>query len=924
METAETTTLKGRKRTMYLNLVKPVLKGLEGQDPEKIARAQRMCHDLAKNNNTTGIHVIGELLAIPGTNDLFKIVDSLQYSHPAWNPQVAGTFYGAKLKGKVHILKHPNTGKLIYPVGDTLYTRLLLEFKDFGKPDSRRPLSDPNVRKRRKKKQEQLDATVADPKQTLEQLAAQDKGFKGMVRSTFGTLWSNVKGFVNDVAALYGMNPFLVDTRDAEGVVETQPSIVDQFKARSIGTWYMDQVKERTLSEDLESICLRRQDDKLSMTEGQAYLYQLHAMMNWPVRRLGVTKDVEADLKLLCPLEQQAAVLAEDNLQAHADLFAGVVEKYGPADTRPIQHLLDLDEITLLDATRIMNAKPKLAKIRLETNKKIAASYKDDLAEVIEKIVPIYMSDKLAWHEDYRKGGGEDRFEKSIYAKALNKPDYLMMKELLWRAGCGKGMFMENLMQNYSMADFARLCENLMVLGRRMKFVENLAEHYGVDIRNAYDMAPEELDKIPAADLKMHIRDKDRNLKIKPLEQFSSESRTFEDVSLADVIRSIDAVKSRRSDPVAFYNFRKKHLPRIRAMMEEGLYHVDDIARLEDHYISTAKWKSVILDKEELSLFDRVIKGLRKMSTSAKEARDTAMVWLTDKLPDHTRRVMDKDDYNALKGVVDKALEYKKAMLDHGGRRAHERRANGLKHIVGNCKVYTGKVSAKQFGDNERLEVRSKALDLKDIRILQFFGDIDYFHPEKTARAYKDFGKEFSTLAQAYKKNPGLENQVRTLAGMTEGMPQRKVKRHLVMANTVFDDLQAIADAENQDEVYVSKAFIQSVNKAYQLLQQGKTQVNMDALTYGAQDYCRQHSADPSHVYNAFVWKGTPGRRDYVRPHAEWFRERDFGVVRGKGVVKSKLTFEQLADLTHDLAELNSEKNAALRIKLYDKGARRR
>jgi hypothetical protein len=112
--------------------------------------------------------------------------------------------------------------------------------------------------------------------------------------------------------------------------------------------------------------------------------------------------------------------------------------------------------------------KPNILEIRKEVNAQRFEEYGENFDEIISKVKPIFIDDKGLWYKEYKKEGSQE--------KTLSKNDYFAIKNFLKKVTISQGTIKENAIKSYSLEEFQKAIEPLILVERKLDFYEQNKE----------------------------------------------------------------------------------------------------------------------------------------------------------------------------------------------------------------------------------------------------------------------------------------------------------------------------------------------------------------------------------------------------------------------------------------------------------------
>ncbi|MFH1668997.1 MAG: hypothetical protein ABIA62_03655 [Candidatus Woesearchaeota archaeon] len=908
--------------SLHDNLTRLLLPGVKNSK-EKTDQVIEVVKRVAETNNTTAVSVLRNLLQLSTSKDVFDAVSE-------WNPigyyeapksdagrrkaEVRGTLYGAALCD-AYTLQNTHDPSRIIHVGDTLYRRLVSDFRDFGKPEEQKLLSDEVVEKKKKEKQKQLDNVLKKPRDTLDEVLNEPKNRRELEKiDAIGLLDDEIRRRIAMLDKISQAQPEMGDSRDHAGVIDDYTEhLVSLEKNRGFMSWFGDELRAGTLPEQIAGMYLKARDDILDMAQWESTALFIYAAKNRRVMRRAVVGSIEDDLKLL------------ESLPSDHPL----IKKYGAIDLTPISDLLGKKAITLIDATRILDVRPDIIDIRQETNAEVERSYKEDIYSILDKVRPIFMTDRFLWHEEFKDGRSEERTSRTLYAKTFNNRDYTQIKKVLARATIGVGDVVQNLRTGYSIGEFSQTIEDLVVLGRRMKLVENIARAQELPVGDVYDVDQKTLDRIDVAQMsKVSVRDKKGNLKYHPAEHFVSHPKNSSGLDLAEMVAMFDVAKVGSLGNFHYHQFKETHFPRIRMLADVGLFHEDDVERLEQ-YFRTVKSKVVSGSSEEIGIFRNAIE----------RARDNPLMEFIGELPAKGLKMYTSAQVKVLEAASKACEAFYSMMDDVGGLEEHKKRLAFLEYIKTDCTVYIGRQLTRgceiHRAKIENDSLVQKSFDLPGARF-SFGGGlpVKYLSPHKVLTAVEKFNEEHKTLADICSADPLFLDRLHDLAGADDFMRKKLIENGsafygstgVYLKQEAMAALREIAGEGAHDKVYLSNDLAEVVNGMHSEFQKYQEAKKVAVEAARAVQVAQEDDAvsspmtveTPSEsakepMYTVLVPKGYGKSATYQH---RYYLARHLGMTwTSVGYKKLDVTESELADMRERIQKLNEDKGSRLTVR---------
>ncbi|MFC1741601.1 hypothetical protein ACFL3V_03635 [Nanoarchaeota archaeon] len=813
-----------------------------------------------------------------------------------------------------YFLRNKMDTQRIVRVSDHAYRRMTSAFRDLDLPPEERWMAPKQKKKRKKKKQDKLSAALKNPRQTLEDVINDPQGYEELRKIDAIDQLDEV--IQSRIGLLNFIDDSLVDSadpRDHKGVVEEDTSeyLVSLESNHGFMNYFTEERRKGKLPDSIRSFHTQLRDDALSIEPYKVAALFIYYAKNARVDRKAIVGRVEDDLNLL-------AGLADDHEW---------VQKYGKVNLVPISDLRNKRAITLLDATRIIECKPEILKIRQGINHQIAGAYAEDIGEVIEKIRPIFMTDKFLWHEEYRQGKGSERTDCCLYSKVLNKNDYWMMKTLLRRTTITSGDMADNFARGYSIREFRSTVEKIVVLGRRLKLAENLAEEKGVSLENVYNVAEDELTKIKAADLRKNVRNRKGDLYLRPEEKFAPIEVVDKDVTmkytLQDVIEIMELSSKRFGDDYHYSNFVIDHFPRIKRLAEVGLYNEKDVERLSHYFRTFARKRADIAGGEEMKGITGAIEWAKGfIKTHVKPDDEHPLLELSSTLPEVGRRIYDRAKLDALRTAAKFTENFKAAVSGPRALAAHKRRKKTLVELTEQSRIYSGKeVVHPRWGYKKGFEVRAKAIDLSNMKQSLWSSPANYFSPEKVEQQLDDFQRSHDSLEAICIRDPGFREKLERLVARPNFRQECSAKR----IDVDIDSLKAMYAIASSDpsRTYLSHGLVKTMGEIYGILdqieaEQPKIRVDRSVLGRRSVNIYEQHKGKSDVRYDLLIPKGYGKSKTYG--HNRFLRELGMDWVKDNedwsddGYVIESRTEAQLAEITGRVIEENKKTGSLLRV----------
>ncbi|MBW2964361.1 hypothetical protein KY363_02780, partial [Candidatus Woesearchaeota archaeon] len=560
--------------------------------------------------------------------------------------------------------------------------------------------------------------------------------------------------------------------------------------------------------------------------------------------------------------------------------------------------------------------KPNVFDFRVDANSALDSSYAHNLSAIFDKVVPIFMKDRFVQREEFQRSEGYRKFRTHLYATFLNRDDYIMLRDLVWKLSASEGDISQNMLEQYSIPEFAKQRDALEVLAARIELAEGLARKQGVQAADLYSIPKSELKKIAdAANLKGAARDTKGNQKYLPAARFESHPDNRSGLPLADMIETyaVAGNQARRNSGVR--RMLDTHMRRIKMLADVGIFHADDVRRLNDWYGVAQAYTERVGAEERNGLA-----GVLLRAASDWRVRITESVT-------ELKGIMLKTRAEEARKTAEGYEAFTKAFASEQEAREYEDNLRFLQDIFDKGAIYSGRVLRPMFGRKYSLDIGAMRLNT-DWEKNWFWSVLEdnpgngVFHvysPAKVKAKADEFRHKHTTLDSLYRKEPELK--ARLDAVVASGFaPLQQV---FSVSEGSFETLQSIVSAEHPENFYLSDDLVRTLHNVcnrMEAAQQEKNAYNVDSsvMDVMANRWYEKTAGDPNVRYNVFIPGGKKGRPDNTYPHKQFLRTQLHMVWNGGawGYELRGITEAQLGEVTTLVAKRNSDYRSKLLIRL--------
>ncbi|MBW2965152.1 hypothetical protein KY363_06865, partial [Candidatus Woesearchaeota archaeon] len=373
--------------SMYNNLIGFALPGIKDPTPEKIAALENMCREIADSKNTNRVHAFRTVISSSLSKDPFEAWAEWQFSHArkstdglvedcGSDEQATGSLYGRKLKKAYFFRNRKNPELPLLQMGGTLYALFKSSLEGFGTPTEEKLLS------AREQKRHQVADAINDPEASLDYLIAESEVNKGIISDVLEIAKDRLVDLAAALGILRKISPELGRMRDPTR------NIVHLQRGRSILSWYEAEQDDKSMPEYVRQAFYKLEDDLFDASPLDTFIVVNYAAKKRYVNRHSVLNGIDDDLLLMSPPKRQAATLESFGIGWAAPVVQRLVERYGTADLKGVDHLLEQENITEFEAANLLMLKPNVFDFRVDANSALDSSYAHNLSAIFDKVVP--------------------------------------------------------------------------------------------------------------------------------------------------------------------------------------------------------------------------------------------------------------------------------------------------------------------------------------------------------------------------------------------------------------------------------------------------------------------------------------------------------------------------------------------------------
>jgi len=361
---------------------------------------------------------------------------------------------GHMLKNQLYFFTHKFDSTRIWKQGDTVVKII----EAFGAPEQKRKFTPEGREEILQRKQEQIEEVLKDIPSTLEEVLADPSKLKD-VQSTIDrrkiqTILGLDQELKNRILALdklvYGNTAF-IDQNSPQYLVSAEK-----------GGMFFGRFKRNLekLPKEIRDIYTQLTGKESTMSEEDKKFY-LGALIAWgstniPINREAALGGYQKDLDLIM------------NLPASH----WVKEKYGEVDLTSVRHILKEPEITLIDATRVMDAYP-VDEVRVEFNKGISKQYKSEIEPILKRIESLFLK-KGKWREDMYGSVPMKRLREAKESHVLTRNDYDNLRQYMRTRILTQNNATENAFEkSMDIEQYKEFTQNVVVIARKLDYLED-------------------------------------------------------------------------------------------------------------------------------------------------------------------------------------------------------------------------------------------------------------------------------------------------------------------------------------------------------------------------------------------------------------------------------------------------------------------
>jgi|GEM_PF-3675494 len=322
---------------------------------------------------------------------------------------------GHKLRDQMFVLTNPENG-LVWRSGAQAITKIM---ETFGNRDQQDAFSATGREKTQATKRKQGKRTIKEITKTLDDVLADPAKLSGVEKHVDRAKVHAILGLDDEIKKRMRYLDRLVngDTAFTDTDGTPQLNLVAGDPGGQLMGWY-----KRTLADvpmEIRDIyttiaspyVLIREEDR-SWMMGALLAYAARKM---PINRVAAIGGYQKDLTTVLQLKDDDPI----------------IQKYGRPNLLPLRSILEANEITLLDATRIFEAYP-IDQVRVEMNQRYEERFKSEVESILATLKFLFMNVDGKWHEDsIGTSLPLDRIKQTKYFVALQREDFKPIRDLL-------------------------------------------------------------------------------------------------------------------------------------------------------------------------------------------------------------------------------------------------------------------------------------------------------------------------------------------------------------------------------------------------------------------------------------------------------------------------------------------------------------
>jgi len=190
-----------------------------------------------------------------------------------------------------------------------------------------------------------------------------------------------------------------------------------------------------------------------------------YSAANMPIRREAVIGSWQKDLTLIMGLSDAHPIIA----------------KYGKPDLSPIRHILQQNEITLVDATRVYDVYP-VNEVRKEINGEYSSRFSNEIDSIKEILEPLFKKDGKMRDDSYGSSVPLERLKRSVYFSTLTRNDFASVMEIIRLETIAN-----STEETYAAVDidkFKELTDSIVCSARKVAYMNKKLEEGEVVVEN--------------------------------------------------------------------------------------------------------------------------------------------------------------------------------------------------------------------------------------------------------------------------------------------------------------------------------------------------------------------------------------------------------------------------------------------------------
>ena len=330
-------------------------------------------------------------------------------------------------------------------------------FETFGTPEQREWYAPENVKRRGKERKATLEQRAKEFSTTLEDaLIDPEKASRSPVD----------RQSLRAILALDAEVLFRLQTLDAlryEGIGTERVALLELQKGGQVNAWFEQHFATLedsiNLEDPIKDAFLKSKSDYLQLTPSdQKFLSAV----------------------LFTYFAQHAHIDVPEGLSSFVEDITMLREEGRQIDTTSVDHLLRRSQMTLLDAAAVMNVKVedmRLLQYRTQRNRAFAAQYEQDLAQARSLFTSLVLENEMV-REDLMKGSIPKRLSNSLYAAALDREDFIHIRDWLLESTLTAGTGHEaRSMQRYQL-----MIESVVSSARRIANLKQVLDAGGIPL----------------------------------------------------------------------------------------------------------------------------------------------------------------------------------------------------------------------------------------------------------------------------------------------------------------------------------------------------------------------------------------------------------------------------------------------------------